>query len=283
MALYKISSSRVNNIEADQYAGSVVEEGLIWYDPNTGALRLYNGQPGGQLIGGSGTSSEIVNGTSNVKVYPNGPVAVSVNGVANVAVFEGPQAEFNAVHSVGNISTDAYFIGNGSQLTGLTSNYSNANVAAYLPTYTGAVTANTVTATGNISGNSIYLGNVVLSASGTTFLVNGNALPDFGGVMANRGADANNWNNITVMGTYTVSRNSWAGTTGTPLDSQIFVGTLEVMATSTNTETAITQIFYPGITNSDPAVQFNRSNWNGTWTNWYKILNQEQIVSGGTF
>jgi len=157
MALYKISSSRVNNIEADQYAGSVVEEGLIWYDPNTGALRLYNGQPGGQLIGGSGTSSEIVNGTSNVKVYPNGPVAVSVNGVANVAVFEGPQAEFNAVHSVGNISTDAYFIGNGSQLTGLTSNYSNANVAAYLPTYTGNLISlqGNITTTGNVQGSYI--------------------------------------------------------------------------------------------------------------------------------
>jgi hypothetical protein len=134
-----------------------------------------------------------------------------------------------------------------------------------------------------LSGNSIYLGNVVLSASGSTFLVNGEPIPDFSNVMANRGADANNWNNITVMGTYTVSRNSWAGTTGTPLDSQIFVGTLEVMVASTNTDTAITQIFYPGITNSDPAVQFNRSNWNGAWTDWYKILNQEQIVSGGLF
>jgi len=158
MALYKISSSRVNNIEADQYAGSVVEEGLIWYDPNTGVLRLYNGLPGGQLIGGSGTSSEIVNGTSNVRVYPNGPVTVSVNGVANVAVFEGPRAEFDAVRSAGNISTDAYFIGDGSRLTGLPANYGNANVAAYLPTYTGAVTANTVTATGNISGN-YFVGN----------------------------------------------------------------------------------------------------------------------------
>jgi hypothetical protein len=134
-----------------------------------------------------------------------------------------------------------------------------------------------------LSGNSIYLGNVVLSASGSTFLVNGEPLPDFGGVMANRGADANNWNNITTMGTYNVNRTSWSGTTGTPLDSQIFVGTLEVMVASTDTDTAITQIFYPGITNSDPAVQFNRSNWNGTWTAWYKILNQEQIVSGGLF
>jgi hypothetical protein len=134
-----------------------------------------------------------------------------------------------------------------------------------------------------LSGNSIYLGNVVLSASGSTFLVNGEPLPDFDSVMTNRGADANNWDTITTMGLYTVNRTSWAGTTGTPLDSQIFVGTLEVMAASTDTDTAITQIFYPGITNSNPAIQFNRSNWNGTWTAWYRILNQEQIVSGGLF
>lgn len=134
-----------------------------------------------------------------------------------------------------------------------------------------------------LSGNSIYLGNVVLSSSGSTFLVNGEPLPDFSNVMTNRGADTNNWNTITTMGLYNVNRTSWAGTTGTPLDSQIFVGTLEVMVASTDTDTAITQIFYPGITNSDPALQFNRSNWNGTWTAWYRVLNQEQIVSGGLF
>lgn len=134
-----------------------------------------------------------------------------------------------------------------------------------------------------LSGNSIYLGNVVLSASGSTFLINGEPVPEFDSVMTNRGADSNNWDNITTMGTYTVNRTSWSGTTGTPLDSQIFVGLLEVMTTSTSTDTAVTQIFYPGITNSDPAIQFNRSNWDGTWTAWYKILNQEQIVSGGLF
>lgn len=134
-----------------------------------------------------------------------------------------------------------------------------------------------------LSGNSIYLGNVVLSASGSTFLVNGEPLPDFNKIMTDRGADANNWNNITTMGLYNVNRTSWSGTTGTPLDSQIFVGTLEVMVATTDTDTAITQIFYPGITNSDPAIQFNRSNWNGSWTAWYKILNQQQIVSGGLF
>jgi hypothetical protein len=134
-----------------------------------------------------------------------------------------------------------------------------------------------------LSGNSIYLGNVVLSASGSTFLVNGEPLPDLSQAMINRGADANNWNNITTMGVYAVNRTSWSGTTGTPLDSQVFVGTLEVMAASTDSDTAVTQIFYPGITNSDPTLQFTRSNWNGAWTAWYRMLNQEQIVSGGLF
>jgi hypothetical protein len=53
MALYKISSSRVNNINADQFSGSPNEEGLIWYDPSTGVLRLHNGEPGGQILGAS--------------------------------------------------------------------------------------------------------------------------------------------------------------------------------------------------------------------------------------
>jgi hypothetical protein len=43
----------------------------------------------------------------------------------------------------GNV-TATYFIGNGSQLTGLPASYSNTNVAAYLPTYTGNVSAGNV-------------------------------------------------------------------------------------------------------------------------------------------
>ncbi len=41
----------------------------------------------------------------------------------------------------GNVSAN-YFIGDGSQLTGLPASYANTNVAAYLPTYTGNVSAN---------------------------------------------------------------------------------------------------------------------------------------------
>ena len=62
-----------------------------------------------------------------------------------------------AVSASGNVTSN-YFIGNGSQLTGL---YANANVAAYLPTYSGALTASSVSATGNIAGSYI-LGNGAL-------------------------------------------------------------------------------------------------------------------------
>jgi hypothetical protein len=121
MALYKISSSRVNNIEADQYAGSVVEQGLIWYDPESGILRLYNGEPGGYIInsGGGGPTNQISNGDSNVVVNSDGRVTISVNGVANVAVFEGPQAQFDSVVSTGNVTAGGYFVGDGSLLTNM--------------------------------------------------------------------------------------------------------------------------------------------------------------------
>jgi len=119
VALYKISSSRVNNIEASEYTGSVVEQGLIWYDPDSGILRLYNSEVGGYIIssGNGSPTNQISNGDSNVVVNSNGYVTISVNGVANVAVFEGPQAIFDSVQSTGNISTDGYFIGDGSLLT----------------------------------------------------------------------------------------------------------------------------------------------------------------------
>ncbi len=52
----------------------------------------------------------------------------------------------------GNV-TATYFIGNGSQLTGLPASYSNTNVAAYLPTYTGNVAA------GNVLTNNLLYSN----------------------------------------------------------------------------------------------------------------------------
>ena len=59
------------------------------------------------------------------------------------------------ISAVGNIAGN-YFIGNGAALTGIVANttYNDSNVAAFLPTYTGAMTAMTgdVSTTGNVTG-----------------------------------------------------------------------------------------------------------------------------------
>jgi hypothetical protein len=136
-----------------------------------------------------------------------------------------------------------------------------------------------------LSGDTIYLGDASLSAVDGTLEVNGNTIPVNDNVMTDRGADTTNWNNITTMGYYTVNRTSWSGVTGAPLDCQVYKGTLAVTYTTNGADTALTQIFYPGAVASatDVTIQFNRSQWNNSWTGWYKIVNDKQIVSGGLF
>lgn len=115
MALYKISSSRVNNIEASEFVGGITENGLIWYDEFTGILRLYNDLPGGQIINGGGTP-----GGSNTQIQFN-----------NNGVFGGSAGltfdSATGLLAAGNV-TAGFFIGDGSQLTG---------ISAALPDQTG--------------------------------------------------------------------------------------------------------------------------------------------------
>ena len=77
----------------------------------------------------------------------------------------------------GNITTGNYFIGNGAFLTGIAagSSYSNANVAAYLPTYTGNLVSLTgpVTTTANVTGGNLLTSGLI-SATGN--ITGGNVL-----------------------------------------------------------------------------------------------------------
>jgi hypothetical protein len=84
-------------------------------------------------------------------------------------------ANITTTGASGNISganyiTANYFVGNGALLTGLSSSYSNVQVATYLPTYTGVVTASNVAVNGNITatyfvGNGALLTGIVGGAS----------------------------------------------------------------------------------------------------------------------
>lgn len=135
-----------------------------------------------------------------------------------------------------------------------------------------------------LTGNTIYLGNMILSEQNGQFYVEGPGWElDVSLTMADRGADGSNWNNLTTMGVYTVNRNSWAGVTGAPYDCLIFVGVLQVSTTTNGVDTSITQQFFPGQQQAEVTTQFIRSSWNGVWTTWHKVVNNDQTVSGGEF
>jgi hypothetical protein len=118
---------------------------------------------GSQLTGvvtslGGNLAANINTGTYSL-YSSNGAVKVDdALSVTGTVITTGGVLSGGPIATTANV-TAGYFIGDGSQLTNLPAgNYSNANVAAYLPTYTGNVSAGNVSATGNIQG-SYLLGN----------------------------------------------------------------------------------------------------------------------------
>jgi filamentous hemagglutinin len=126
---------------------------------------------------GNVSVSAITNGDSNIKIADiNGNASISVNGNADVIVVtETGLVVTGNISATGNIVGN-YILGNGSQLTGLPETYANSNVAAYLPVYSGNISANNITvttslssanitATSNITGGNI-LSSGIISTSG---------------------------------------------------------------------------------------------------------------------
>ena len=74
------------------------------------------------------------------------------------------------ISAIGNITTNSYFIGDGSLLTGINANYGNANVAAFLPTYTGNLVSLTgpVTTTANVTGGNLKTSGAVVASGNIT-------------------------------------------------------------------------------------------------------------------
>ena len=133
---YKDGSNQVKVIASNQFvsvagnvtAGNVLTNGLISAQGNvTGNYILGNGA----LLTGVITSvANINNGTSNVTVVSSGGnVTVGIGGTSNVAVFATSGVYVTgAISASGNITGD-YFIGNGSQLTGLAAGTANSALA----------------------------------------------------------------------------------------------------------------------------------------------------------
>lgn len=225
---------------------------------------------GSQLTGVVATdATNISNGTSNVNIpVISGNIIVGVSDVSNIAVFANTGAYITGVVSATGNITAPNFIGNISgNITVPGSNtqvlFNNNGLANATSGFTFDQASNLVTVGGNVSA--------------VGFTGNGAGLAN---VMADRGSDPNNWDTVTQMGIYAVNRTSWSGTIGTPLDSQVYVGVLEVMNSG---NTAISQIFYPGTTGADVKVQWNRNQWTGAWTAWTLMTNNGQTITGGDF
>jgi hypothetical protein len=129
--IQNLFTSRDNNANSATYVG---QQDRLWWDPVTNQFYYSDGQtPGGFPVGGGNTvTNKLVNGAYELVLDASGNVTAP-----------------GAISAVGNITAN-YFVGNGSQLTGLPATYSNAQVSTYLAS--GTNSANIVTSA-NISGN----------------------------------------------------------------------------------------------------------------------------------
>lgn len=207
---------------------------------------------------GNVSLSSISSGTSNVKIVDvNGNVSTSVAGSSNVIVVATTgQYVSGIVSATGNI-TGSYFLGNGSQLTGLPQSYANSNVISLLSAFgsntistTGTVTAGNVTggnlltnniisATGNITTSGFFIGDFIgnivanitnIPGPGGAVVFNngaGNAAATAGLVFDNSGPNV-----LTVLGSYSATGNIIAtgNISGGNLSVTNIVGTLSTSA-----------------------------------------------------
>ena len=228
----------------------------------------------GAFLTGVVTSvSNISNGNSNIAISTAGAnITFGVTGNSNVVVFANTGAYVTGVISATGNITSPNFIGNviGNISGNVIAPGSNTQVLFNDSGVDNAVAGFTF----NKSSNLVTVGGNV---SAVGFVGDGAGLAN---VMADRGGDPGNWNTLTQMGVYAVNRTSWAGTTGTPLDSQVFVGVLEVMNSG---NTALSQVFYPGTVTADVKVQWTRNYWANVWTAWTLMTNDGQVITGGDF
>jgi hypothetical protein len=110
------------------------------------------------IINVVGSSNVVANGVSTQVSFVSGNnISITGNNASDTITFDVVQSP----SFTGNVTAN-YFIGNGSLLTNINASnivgaYGNANVANYLPTFSGNLSAGNISATGNITGNSLLL------------------------------------------------------------------------------------------------------------------------------
>ena len=154
---------------------------------NTNIPLSVNGNVAGSYFVGNGSALTSISGASVTGNVANATYAVSAGSAGSAVTAEqvtfAVQANITGVGTLGNLSvsgnttvgnlstggfvsatgnvTGNVFIGNGSQLTGITSSYGNANVVANLA----ALGSNPVSTTGNVTGGNVNAAGLSLSSN----------------------------------------------------------------------------------------------------------------------
>jgi len=187
-----ISSINISYANGQAIGGGVIQSSsaptnptdqTLWWDEVSGRLYVwYTDDDGSQWVDAAPSGVNFANVASNIipaanvtyslgnstnwwrdawfssnTVYIGG---VGLGTTGNVLTVAGQPVLTNnsntSVSTTGNI-TAGYFIGDGSQLTGLPAQYGNANVAAYLPTYTGNLSGGNLSVTGSINTDGVII------------------------------------------------------------------------------------------------------------------------------
>jgi len=110
----------------------------------------------GNIIGGNFLTGGLISATGNIS---GGNLVTS--GLATVTgnITGGNLITAGLISATGNVSGN-FFIGNGSQLTGIAASYGNANVATFLAAYG----SNTISTSGNITAGNL-IGNISITSN----------------------------------------------------------------------------------------------------------------------
>jgi hypothetical protein len=317
--------------EPNDGSGDSLRNAFIKVDENF--ANLWAAGPVNTNVTIANNSVTVTNTNGNLILNPNGigviqtnnHVVPRINGVYNLGspalTYKTAYIGTGGVTTTGNVTAD-YFLGNGSQLTGLPVSYSNANVATFLANFG----SNAISTTGNITagyfiGDGSQLTNLTISTG--TAIVNGNSNVSVAananvtvGVAGVAGIATFSTTGLAVTGNisgnYVLGNGSQLTSTMTDRgqdpsnwDTTTQMGIYKVNRTSWSGVTgapidssvyvgilqvntsgdATTQIFYPGTVSpvTDVRIQWNRSLWNSAWTEWIRIVNNGQTIDAGTY
>jgi hypothetical protein len=205
------SANSANTANTAQYVtanaqANITSVGVLTSLSSSGNVTGSNLLTGGAVsAGGDVTAANFLSG-GFVSVTGNVTAAANISG-GNLTI-AGATSTVGNIVSAANISGN-YILGNGAFLTGLPAGYSNANVAAYLPTYTGNLVSLTgpVTTTANVTGNYIVgNGSTLTSLTGanvTGTVANATYATSAGSADLAQYVTANAQANITSVGTLT--------------------------------------------------------------------------------